>query len=98
MAFLDKVSKLATQAQEKAGDALEAGKLIVKIKEEEKAIKDKQLEIGRCIVEKLDDGQEFDERITELYKKILDSRAKIAEYKEEQAKNGEVTEDGASAE
>lgn len=89
MAFLDKLSDIADKAQEKAGEAVASGKLIVKIKEEEKAIKDAENQIGKLIVEKLDDGQEFDERITALYKKILDSRATIAECKEEQAKNGE---------
>ncbi len=89
MAFLEKVTKIANQAQEKAEEALESGKLKLKIMDEEKTIKEKQLEIGRCIVEKLDDGQEFDERIAGLYQQIVASRTRIEEYKAEQEKSGE---------
>lgn len=90
MAFMDKVSKFAGQAVDKAGQAVETGKITLKIKEEEKSIKDSELKIGQLIVEKLDDGQEFDERITDLYKTILAARENIVDLKEEQAKVGEA--------
>ncbi len=89
MAFLDKAKALANQAMEKGEDAISTGKLMLKIKDEEKNIKEAEVQIGKLIEEKLDDGEQFEDRIMAYYEKIKDSRKRIADYKEEQAKIGE---------
>ena len=87
MAFLDKAKELANQAKEKGEEAVTAGKLMLKIKDEEKNIKDFELQIGKIIVEKLDAGEELEEGIMTIYGKMLESRKRIEEYKAEQEKN-----------
>jgi len=86
MAFLDKAKELANQAMEKGEEAVAAGKLMLKIKEEEKNIKDFECQIGKLIVEKLDAGEELEEGIMTIYGKMLESRKRIEEYKAEQEK------------
>ena len=86
MAFLDKAKELANQAMEKGEEAVAAGKLMLKIKEEEKNIKDFECQIGKFIVEKLDAGEELEEGIMTIYGKMLESRKRIEEYKAEQEK------------
>lgn len=86
MAFLDKAKELANQAMEKGEEAVAAGKLMLKIKEEEKNIKDFECQIGKIIVEKLDAGEELEEGIMTIYGKMLESRKRIEEYKAEQEK------------
>ena len=86
MAFLDKAKELANQAMEKGEEAVAAGKLMLKIKEEEKNIKDFECQIGKVIVEKLDAGEELEEGIMTIYGKMLESRKRIEEYKAEQEK------------
>lgn len=87
MAFLDKAKELANQAMEKGEEAVAAGKLMLKIKEEEKNIKDFECQIGKLIVEKLDAGEELEEGIMTIYGKMLESRKRIEEYKAEQEKD-----------
>ena len=89
MAFLDKAKEIAAQAKEKGEDAVATGKLMLKINEEKKNVKDAECEIGKIIVEQLDAGADFGERIGALYAKVKDAEKKIAEYEEEKAKVNE---------
>lgn len=89
MALLDKAKELAVQAKEKGEEAVATGKLMLKIKDEEKNLKDLEWQIGKFIVEKLDDGQEFDQRVMDYYGKVKESKQRIADLKEEQAQVGD---------
>lgn len=90
MAFLDKAKQFAEQAKEMGEDAVATGKLKLKIMDEEKNIKEAQLQIGKIIVEKLDAGEEgFDQSIVDFYNKVVEAKKKIEEYKAEQVKLAE---------
>ncbi len=89
MAFLDKAKELANQAIDKGEDAVNAGKLMLKIKDEEKTLKDLEAQIGHLIVAQLDGGADFGEEVKAVYTKFTASRTRLEELKEEQEKNGE---------
>lgn len=78
MALLDKLNLLAAAATDKANSAIESGKLTYKISNEEKKIADFTLAIGDLLVDKLDNGETFDDEIMALYASILASRDVIA--------------------
>ena len=78
MALLDKLNVLAAAATDKANSAIETGKLTYKVSAEEKKIADFTLAIGDLLVDKLDNGETFDDEIMALYASILASRDVIA--------------------
>lgn len=78
MALFDKLNILAAAATDKANSAIETGKLTYKVSAEEKKIADFTLAIGDLLVDKLDNGETFDDEIMALYASILASRDVIA--------------------
>ena len=74
MALKEKLSSLASTVGGRANNAIENGKLGLKISGEEKKISEYTLHIGELIVDKLDNGEVFDDEIAALYKSILASR------------------------
>ena len=84
MALLDKLNVLAAAATDKANSAIETGKLTYKVSAEEKKIADFTLAIGDLLVDKLDNGETFDDEIMALYASILASRDVIAAAMAEQ--------------
>ena len=99
MAFFDKLSDLAKTASEKTSNAIESTKLHAKISTEERNITTITAKIGAYYLAKLDEGEELDEKVMNMYKGILDSRAVIEATradieslnvpKETEAENGE---------
>jgi len=87
MAFKDKLSAIAATVGEKAGDAIESGKIAIKIKEEERKMDNNAERIGKIIIDKLDNGEEMEEGIMELYALIKQSREAIEALRAEQAAN-----------
>ena len=81
MALKDKLSNLGSFASSvggRANNAIENGKLGLKISGEEKKITEYTLQIGELILEKLDAGEAFDDEIAALYTSIQASRDVIA--------------------
>ena len=78
MALLDKLNILAAAATDKANSAIESGRLTYRISAEEKKIADFTLAAGDLLVDKLDNGEVFDDEIMALYASILASRDVIA--------------------
>ena len=78
MALRDKLNLLAAAATDKANSAIESGKLTYKINAEEKKIADFTLAIGNLLVDKLDNGETFDDEIMALYASILACRDVIS--------------------
>lgn len=78
MALLDKLNILAAVATDKANSAIESGKLTYKVSAEEKKIADFTMAIGDLLVDKLDNGETFDDEIMALYASIQASRDVIA--------------------
>ena len=79
MAWKEKLSNLATTVGGRANNAIENGKLGLKINGEERKIADYTLHIGELIVERLDAGDEsYGDEIAALYASILASRDVIA--------------------
>ena len=85
MALRDKLNILAAAATDKANSAIESGKLTYKISTEEKKIEAYTLAIGDLLVDKLDNGETFDDEIMALYASILACRDVIAAAAGEQA-------------
>jgi hypothetical protein len=63
MAFLDKLSSIAKDAGEKAGEAVEIGKLKMKINKEKDAIEESLKKIGEFYLEKCMAGEQLDESV-----------------------------------
>lgn len=89
MAFLDKLSSIAKDVTEKAGDAVEITKLKSKVSKEKNAIEESLKKIGEVYMEKFVAGEEVDEavkffcaEITEKNKIIEELMAQIAAVKE----------------
>jgi ribosomal protein L40E len=78
MALRDKLNLLAAAATDKANSAIESGKLTYKISTEEKKIEAFTLAIGDLLVDKLDNGEVFDDEIMALYASILACRDVIS--------------------
>ena len=70
MALRDKLNILAAAATDKANSAIESGKLTYKVNTEEKKIEAFTLAIGDLLVDKLDNGEVFDDEIMALYASI----------------------------
>ncbi len=77
MALLDKLNTLAATATSKANNAIENGKLNLKINSEERKIAEFTLNIGELLVDKLDAGETFDDEIMALYDSIQAAREVI---------------------
>lgn len=89
MAFLDKLSSIAKDVTEKAGDAVEITKLKAKVSKEKSAIEDSLKKLGEYYLEKCNAGEEVDEtvkaicdEIAEKNKSIEELMAQIASVKE----------------
>lgn len=78
MVFWDKINNIAATAGEKASEAIEIGKLNLKLGTEEKKIEDLIIQLGSTLLLNLDAGQSFDETIMALYEEVKASRAAIA--------------------
>ena len=63
MALKDKLTSFATTVGGRANNAIENGKLGLKINGEERKIAEYTLHIGELIVERLDAGETFDDEI-----------------------------------
>lgn len=83
MAFFDKINQIANSAGEKASGAIEIGKLNVKVSSEEKKITTATVQLGECLLQKLDAGEGFDETIMSLYDQITASRTTVQELRKE---------------
>lgn len=83
MAFLDKLNELARSAGEKTNNAIESGKLSLKISTEEKKISAAVLKLGELLLAKLDAGEICDESIMQVYSEITSGREAIAQIRQE---------------
>ena len=81
MALRDRLTSIATTVGGRANNAIENGKLNLKINGEERKIDEYTLHIGELIVERLDAGEAFDDEIAALYASIQASRDVIAAAK-----------------
>ncbi len=89
MAFLDKLSSMAKDVTEKAGDAVEITKLKAKVSKEKGAIDEVLQKIGGHFMEKFTAGEELDEAVAAMCKEVAehnkvveDLMAQIAAVKE----------------
>ena len=78
MAFRDTLSKVASTVGGRANNAIESGKLNLKIGSEEQKIADYTRSIGALLVERLDAGEDFGDEVAALYESIKASRDVIA--------------------
>jgi hypothetical protein len=82
---MDHIKEGLEKADEKLGTVVDGGKAEVDIGKENSNISDATRDIGRKMVELFDSGKTIDdEDVMALYKKIVDSRAKIEELKKQQ--------------
>ncbi len=72
MAFLDKLSSMAKDVTEKAGDAVEITKLKAKVSKEKSAIEEVLQKIGGYFLDKYTSGEELDEAVAAMCKEIAD--------------------------
>lgn len=72
MAFLDKLSSMAKDVTEKAGDAVEITKLKAKVGKEKSAIEEVLQKIGGYFLDKYTSGEELDEAVAAMCKEIAD--------------------------
>ncbi len=85
MGLMDHIKDGLDKADQKLGTVVDGGKAEVDISKEESKIKDSTKAIGNRIVELMDGGKGIDdEKITELYNAIVESRKKIEELKQQQ--------------
>ncbi len=99
MAFLDKMgdalTNLAATATEKAGSAIESGKLALKISGEERKISEATMKLGELLLARIDDGESYDEEIAVIYDEVRAARQAIDEAKaQQQDKDEEAVEEG----
>lgn len=78
MALKDKLTNLASTVGGRANNAIESGKLNLKIGGEERKIAEYTRGIGALLVERLDAGEEFGDEVAALYDSIKASRDVIA--------------------
>lgn len=79
MALRKTLNNLAATASSRANNAIEAGRLHIKISNEERKITEFILSIGELALDKLDAGETFDDEIMALYSSVQASREVIAE-------------------
>ena len=92
MAFRDTLSKVASTVGGRANNAIESGKLNLKIGSEERKIADYTRSIGALLVERLDAGEDFGDEVAALYESIKASRDVIAAAKAEIEENKQENE------
>lgn len=97
MALLDKLNTLAASATSRANNAIENGKLNLKINSEERKIAEFTLNIGELLVDKLDAGETFDDEIMALYASIQASREVIAGAQADMEANRQAEEAASAA-
>ena len=99
MELIDKLTNLTVAAANRANNAIETGKLSLKINGEESKILEFTIDIGELMVDKLDNGLVFDDdEIKALYSSILAARETIAGYQAEiDANRVEVVDDPGKA-
>ncbi len=92
MTFLDKLNDIATTAGQKAGDAIELGRLNLRITAEEKKMADATALLGDCVLRDLDEGVNYESPdLLEVYALIQSSRDTVNEIRREIAAiSGEV--------
>lgn len=82
MGFMDKVKDSVKTADEKLGNAIDKEKLDSEIRKQERAIEDFTKEIGQKVLNALKDGKDAAEaNVAEIYEKIKECEAKIADLK-----------------
>ena len=79
MALRETLNNLAATASSRANNAIETGRLHIKISNEERKITEFILSIGELALDKLDAGETFDDEIMALYSSVQASREVIAE-------------------
>ncbi|MBP5165912.1 MAG: zinc ribbon domain-containing protein [Oscillospiraceae bacterium] len=83
MAFFDKLNGIAQSVGEKTSNAIESGKLSLKISGEEKKIAAAVVKLGERFLAKLDAGEVADEETMAIYSEITGYREVIAATQEE---------------
>jgi len=82
---MDQLKEGLAKADDKLGTVVDGGKAEVDIGKEETKIRDATRDIGKKVIECLDEGKEFDVgMIEEQYAMILESRKKIEDLKAQQ--------------
>lgn len=79
MALRETLNNLAATASSRANNAIEAGRLHIKISNEERKITEFILNIGELVLDKLDAGESFDDEVMALYSSVQAAREVIAE-------------------
>ena len=93
MGFMDKVKDSVKSADEKLGNAIDKEKLDSEIRKQEKAIEDFTKEIGQKVLAALREGKDAAEaNVAELYDKIKECEAKIADLKAQKESIGKKEE------
>jgi len=77
MAFLDKLSSVAKDMTEKAGDVVEITKLKSKVSKEKSAIDEVLQKIGGYYLDKFTAGEEMDEAVAVMCKEIAERNKTI---------------------
>jgi len=98
MALREKLTSLANSAAGRANNAIENGKLGLKINGEERKINEYTMQIGELLVDKLDNGETFDDEIAALYSSIQASREIIVAARSEIEANRQENEAARQAE
>lgn len=83
MAFLEKLSGVAKDAKEKAGEAVEITKLKAKIGREKNEIGDILQKIGEHFMDRFLAGEELDSVVNEMCKEIAEHNKTIEELLEQ---------------
>ncbi|MCR4771175.1 MAG: zinc ribbon domain-containing protein [Oscillospiraceae bacterium] len=83
MAFFDKLNGIAQSVGEKTSNAIESGKLSLKINGEEKKIAAAVVKLGELFLARLDAGEAADEETMAVYSEIIGCREVIAATQEE---------------
>ena len=80
MAFLDKVSDFGKTVAKKSGEAVDTAKIKIKISDRKSQIKEYKIQMGTSVYEDFEaDGNVNVEALKELYQKIKEEEAAIAE-------------------
>lgn len=79
MALRETLNNLAATASSRANNAIETGRLHIKISNEERKITEFILNIGELVLDKLDAGESFDDEIMALYSSVQAAREVIAD-------------------
>ena len=83
MGFMDKMKAAAKNADSKAGEEIDKGKLRSKISDEKKAITDLYSTIGKAYYDGLKEGSVPEEDLKNYCNEIDEHTAKIAQYEQE---------------